>query len=92
MILDPIARRILVPACGPEILGGIALSVGYAFVAVIASEFLLASAGVGHAIADAYNTFRTERMYGLVLALALLVILINSILRRFRSRLALGQP
>ena len=86
------AMRILVPACAPEILGGIALSVGYAFVAVIASEFLLASAGVGHAIADAYNTFRTPRMYGLVLALALLVVLINGILRRFRNHLAIGRP
>ena len=86
------ATRILVPACAPEIIGGIALSVGYAFVAVIASEFLLASAGVGHAIADAYNTFQTGRMYGLVLALALLVVLINGVLRRFRSRLAIGQP
>ena len=86
------ATRILVPACAPEILGGVALSVGYAFVAVIASEFLLASAGIGHAIADAYNTFQTARMYGLVLALALLVVIINSTLRRFRSHLAVGRP
>ncbi len=33
--------RIYVPACSAEILGGITLSVSYAFVAVIASEFLL---------------------------------------------------
>lgn len=85
------AQRVLVPACAPEILGGIALSVGYAFVAVIASEFLLATRGVGHAIADAYNTFQTARMYGLVLALALLVVLINAALRRFRDRLAAGR-
>jgi len=86
------AWRVLIPACAPEILGGIALSVGYAFVAVIASEFLLASHGVGHAIVDAYNTFQTERMYGLVLALALLVVLINGGLRRFRGRVAEGGP
>lgn len=82
--------RVLVPACAPEIMGGIALSVGYAFVAVIASEFLLASRGIGHAIADAYNTFQTGRMYGLVLALALMVVLINAGLRRFRGRWAAG--
>jgi NitT/TauT family transport system permease protein len=84
--------RVLVPACAPEILGGIALSVGYAFVAVIASEFLLASRGVGHAIADAYNMFRTERMYGLVLTLAIIVVVINGALRRFRSRAEAGSP
>jgi NitT/TauT family transport system permease protein len=83
--------RVLVPACAPEILGGVVLSVSYAFVAVIASEFLLASRGVGHAIADAYNTFKTPRMYGLVLALALLVVLINAGLRSIRGRLAVGE-
>ena len=73
--------RIYIPACSAEILGGITLSVSYAFVAVIASEFLLAPAGIGHAIADAYTTFQIERMYGLMLALALLVVVINSGLR-----------
>ena len=77
--------RVLVPACAPQILGGLTLSVGYAFVAVIASEFLLASRGIGHAIADAYNTFQTERMYGLVLALAILVVLIDAGMRRVRA-------
>ena len=79
--------RIYVPACAAEILGGITLSVSYAFVAVIASEFLLAPAGIGHAIADAYTTFQIERMYGLMLALALLVVVINSGLRVLRARL-----
>jgi NitT/TauT family transport system permease protein len=84
--------RVLVPACAPEIMGGIALSVGYAFVAVIASEFLLASRGIGHAIADSYNMFQTGRMYGLVLALALIVVAINAALRRFRRRTEAGAP
>lgn len=82
--------RVLMPACAPEILNGVALGLSYAFVAVIASEFLLASQGVGHAIADAYNSFKTPRMYGLVLALALLVVLINSGLRRIRGRMIAG--
>ncbi|MBV8538092.1 MAG: ABC transporter permease subunit [Alphaproteobacteria bacterium] len=83
--------RVLMPACAPEILNGVALGLSYAFVAVIASEFLLASQGVGHAIADAYNSFKTPRMYGLVLALTLLVVLLNSGLRRIRGRLSVGE-
>jgi NitT/TauT family transport system permease protein len=79
--------RVYIPACWAEIMGGITLSVSYAFVAVIASEFLLAPAGIGHAIADAYTTFQIERMYGLMLALGLLVIAINSALRALRARL-----
>jgi NitT/TauT family transport system permease protein len=79
--------RIYIPASAGEIIGGITLSVSYAFVAVIASEFLLAPAGLGHAIADAYNTFQIERMYGLMLALALLVIGVNTSLRHMRMHL-----
>jgi NitT/TauT family transport system permease protein len=37
--------QVLMPACAPEILNGVALGLSYAFVAVIASEFLLASQG-----------------------------------------------
>ena len=79
--------RIYIPSCSAEIVGGVTLSVSYAFVAVIASEFLLAPAGIGHAIADAYTTFQIERMYGLMLTLALLVIIINAGLRNLRTRL-----
>jgi NitT/TauT family transport system permease protein len=79
--------RIYIPSCATEILGGITLAVSYAFVAVIASEFLLAPAGIGHAIADAYTSFRIERMYGLMLAVAVLVIAINGALRQLRTHL-----
>src|SRR5262249_24140746 len=44
--------RIYIPSCSVEILGGITLGISYAFVAVIASEFLLAPPGFGHEIAD----------------------------------------
>ncbi|MFL6798353.1 MAG: ABC transporter permease [Xanthobacteraceae bacterium] len=85
-------RRVLIPASAPDILGGITLAVSYAFVAVIASEFLLAPAGLGHAIADAYTTFRIGRMYGLMLALGLVVILVNSGLRHLRGHVLPAAP
>jgi NitT/TauT family transport system permease protein len=77
---------IYIPSCSAEILGGITLGVSYAFVAVIASEFLLAPAGIGHEIADAYMSFKIERMYGLMLALVILTMLINAVLRHVRVR------
>jgi NitT/TauT family transport system permease protein len=81
---------IYVPSCSAEILGGITLAVSYAFVAVIASEFLLAPAGIGHDIADSYMSFKIERMYGLMLALVILVIALNGLLRHRRVRI--GAP
>jgi NitT/TauT family transport system permease protein len=82
--------RIYIPSCSVEILGGITLGVSYAFVAVIASEFLLAPAGIGHDIADSYMSFKIERMYGLMLALLILVTVINAMLRHLRVRI--GAP
>ena len=81
---------IYIPSCSREILGGITLGVSYAFVAVIASEFLLAPAGIGHDIADLYMSFKIERMYGLMLALLILVFLVNTMLRHLRVRI--GAP
>ena len=81
---------IYIPSCTVEILGGITLAVSYAFVAVIASEFLLAPAGLGHEIADAYTSFKIERMYGLMLALVILTMLVNTLLQHLRVRI--GAP
>jgi NitT/TauT family transport system permease protein len=85
--LGPVAtlRRVVVPSCAPEIVGGITLSVSYAFVTVIASEFLLAPRGIGHAIAYAFTSFRTARMYGLMLGLALCIVAVNMAMRRVRQ-------
>jgi NitT/TauT family transport system permease protein len=90
--LDPFRTlvRIYIPSCSAEILGGITLGVSYAFVAVIASEFLLAPAGIGHDIADSYMSFKIERMYGLMLALVILAIVINATLQHLRVRI--GAP
>jgi NitT/TauT family transport system permease protein len=81
---------VYIPSCSAEILGGITLAVSYAFVAVIASEFLLAPSGIGHEIADAYTSFRIDRMYGLMLALLILTMFINAVLRHVRLRI--GAP
>src|SRR6516164_7080273 len=90
--LDPFRTlvRIYIPSCSAEILGGITLGVSYAFVVVIASEFLLAPAGIGHDIADSYMSFKIERMYGLMLALVILAIVINATLQHLRVRI--GAP
>jgi NitT/TauT family transport system permease protein len=81
-----VTLRIMLPAAATDILGGISLAVSYAFVAVIASEFLLAPKGIGRAIADAYNTFQIRRMYGLMLLTILIVVTINLVLRSFHKR------
>jgi NitT/TauT family transport system permease protein len=77
------------PAAMPYIFTGVKLAVTYGFIAVIASEFILAPAGVGHEIAFAYNDFNNRRMYGLMLLLLAVATCINMMLHGFDQRLAL---
>jgi NitT/TauT family transport system permease protein len=93
MRLSPMQRALLVqlPAAGPALFTGARLSVAYAFIGVIASEFILSGDGMGYAIAYAYNNFDNRTMYGLMLLIILLVSAVNLALdlvdRRLQSRL-----
>ncbi|WP_051356819.1 ABC transporter permease [Azorhizobium doebereinerae] len=91
--MGPVERalKISLPAALPYLFTGVKLSVAYAFIGVIASEFILSGAGIGYAIAYAYNNFNNRSMYGLMLLIVLAVTLINTGLdmidRRLQARL-----
>ncbi len=78
------------PAAAPHLFTGVKLVVAYAFIGVIASEFILSGSGLGYEIAYAYNNFDNKKMYGSMLLVLLSVTLINSALnavdRRLQSR------
>jgi len=83
------ARALLLdlPAAAPYLFTGVKLSVAYAFIGVIASEFILSGAGVGYSIAYAYNNFNNRTMYGLMLLVILAAVVINGALDMFDRRL-----
>ena len=64
------------------------LAVSYGFIAVIASEFILAPAGLGRVISDAYSDFNNPRMYGLMLLLLIVATFVNMVLQAFDQRWA----
>jgi NitT/TauT family transport system permease protein len=82
------AWRISLPAALPFLFTGVRLCVAYAFIGVIASEFILSGAGIGYAIAYAYNNFNNQTMYGLMLLVVVLVSVINGVLDAVDHRLA----
>ena len=95
--LSPLHETFLVtlPASAPYIFTGAKFAVVYAFIAVIAGEFVLAGSGFGFKIAFAYNNFDNPTMYGLMLLLLLVVGLVNWGLttweRRLHQRSAAGR-
>ncbi|RAI32759.1 ABC transporter permease [Rhodoplanes serenus] len=93
MHMGPASRALLIglPAALPHLFTGVKLAVAYAFIGVIASEFILSGAGMGYAIAYAYNNFDNREMYGLMLLIILVVTVVNTGLdavdRRLQARL-----
>lgn len=82
------ALKLQLPAAAPYLFTGIKLSVGYAFVAVIAAEFILSPAGLGRDIADAYADFDNRRMYALMLFLLAIASVVNAALHAWDIRWA----
>lgn len=80
------ALRIILPSAAPHLMTGVKLAVTYCFIAVIAAEFILASEGLGYAIAYAFNNFETLRMYAIVLLILAASILLNAVLRGIEAR------
>jgi len=56
----------------PALITGFKLAATYAFIGVIAAEFILSTQGLGHAIAYAYNDFDMRSMYALMLLVLIL--------------------
>jgi NitT/TauT family transport system permease protein len=80
-------RKIILPAAAPWLFTGVKFAISYAFIGVIAGEFVQAGAGIGFAIAFAYNSFDNQAMYGLIVALFAIVGLLNSSLWLWEQRI-----
>jgi NitT/TauT family transport system permease protein len=81
------ARLIVLPAALPQLFTGFKLALAYAFIGVIAGEFILSGSGLGHAIAYAYDSFDNETMYALMLFVVVLAIALNAALHVCEQRL-----
>ena len=81
------ALHIILPAAAPWLFTGVKFAVAYSFIGVIAGEFVVSGAGMGHAIAFAYNSFDNRMMYGLIVLLFATVGSINTLLWIWERRL-----
>ena len=79
---------ITLPSAAPHLFTGLKLSFAYAFIGVIAGEFILSGGGLGYGIAYAYDSFENRKMYGLMLLVLLVAIGVNGALHVWEARLA----
>jgi NitT/TauT family transport system permease protein len=80
--------KVLIPAALPFIVGGLRLASGRALIGVVVGELFFSSAGVGHAIALAGQTFATAQLLAGVLLFAVSGIITTTLLRRLELKLA----
>jgi NitT/TauT family transport system permease protein len=78
---------IILPAAAAHIFTGVKLAVAYAFIGVIAAEFILSGGGLGYQISFAYFAFDNETMYALIALTLVLVTVINVSLYTWEKRL-----
>ncbi|QRE75025.1 ABC transporter permease [Methylobacterium aquaticum] len=79
--------HVVMPSALPYLLTGVKLALAYAFIGIIAGEFILADAGLGHAIAYAYDGFENRTMYALMLFVLVVVTGLNMTLHAWEGRL-----
>lgn len=80
-------RLVILPAAAPYLFTGVKLAIVYAFIGVVAGEFILSGSGLGFRIAFSYQSFETATMYGLMLILLVSVVGINMTLWAYERRL-----
>lgn len=80
-------RHVALPAALPYVFTGLKLGFIYALIGVIASEFILAGAGLGYLISTSYTNFATARMYAVMLFVIIVAVAINQALLYVEARL-----
>jgi NitT/TauT family transport system permease protein len=80
-------RLIILPAAAPYLFAGLKLALAYAFIGVIAGEFILSGGGLGYSIAYAYNNFDNDTMYATMLFVLIVATIMNGILHTWEQRL-----
>lgn len=81
-------RHVVLPSVALALVRGLKLTVAYSFIGVIAGEFILSAAGLGHRIAYAYNNFDNRSMYAVMLLVVLTVGGVNLALHRWEQSLS----
>ncbi|CAE6772455.1 ABC transporter permease [Paraburkholderia nemoris] len=78
--------RILLPASLPQIFTGLRTGLSLAWMFMVAAELIAATRGLGYLLSDGRETGRADLVFGVILLLALLGKLSDSILKTIEAR------
>jgi NitT/TauT family transport system permease protein len=84
--------RITLPASLPYIIAGIRLSAGMAIIGVILSEMFTAMTGLGYLLVNYANRFQTDRVFSVIIVIALLALIINGVIKKIETKVLHWKP
>jgi ABC-type nitrate/sulfonate/bicarbonate transport system permease component len=82
-----IGWRVILPACSPQIVTGLRVSLPIMLILVVISEMVGSTDGIGYFILDSQRRFRVAQMYAGMLSLAILGYALNRIFDLLHRRL-----
>jgi ABC-type nitrate/sulfonate/bicarbonate transport system permease component len=75
-----ILRTVVLPGTVPSISSGIRISIGQALLGVVLAEYIASTKGLGYALVSAAGTFNTDRLFVVVIVIALLGVVASTLL------------
>lgn len=77
-----IFRKIILPAIFPQVVNGLRLALGTAWVFLVAGEMVGAQSGLGFLIADSRNNLRTDHLAAVMIVIGLIGFLLDTAIRQ----------
>lgn len=84
---EQMIRHLIVPAIVPQLFVGLKLGFIYALIGVVASEFILATAGLGYQVSFHYNNFESRDMFAAIVTVIGLSVISYAVLTWIEGRL-----
>jgi nitrate/nitrite transport system permease protein len=79
---------VILPAAAPAIVAGLRISIGSAWVAIVAAEMLIGGTGIGYFVWNEWNNLALTSVIFAILAIGLIGVLLDAALGRLSRRLA----
>ena len=79
---------VILPAAAPAILAGLRISIGSAWVAIVAAEMLIGGTGIGYFVWNEWNNLALTSVIFAILAIGVIGVLLDAGLGRLARRLA----
>ncbi|MFW5641202.1 MAG: ABC transporter permease [Roseicyclus sp.] len=85
------AFQVILPAAAPTIVTGMRISIGIAWLVIVAAEMLVGGTGIGYVVWNEWNGLRLDRMIVAILLIGVVGMLLDAIFARLQRAVAYAE-